>query len=195
MGPLRGRTRLHGNDMNGQETFDAMVREHMWPFLRVRGFKRSKYNFHRQVESNWQVINLQKSTSSDANHVRFTVNLGVGIDALRRGVHDWAPSARPREPQCHLRQRIGFLLRQEDTWWNIDPSTDVATFADSLNTAIDRYALPFFDAHATTEKLRALARDPAALRVEGRGDLYWLAEFMDQLGEHDAKHTVDAERA
>jgi hypothetical protein len=58
------------------------------------------------------------------------------------------------------------------------------------------YACPWLDAHSTDGGLLAIARDPQALReLRGSDSLRWLSKLMGQLGELDARRTVDAESA
>jgi hypothetical protein len=182
--------------VRAQDAFDELVDGGVWPVLLTRDFKRSRATFHRRAGTSWQVINLQKSARSDGRSVRFTANLGVGLERLRSGAFDWAPGRRPAEYRCHLRVRVGELLGDRDTWWEITADSNVVALAESVNLALELFALPWLDARSTEDGLRAIARDPAALREERGGEnLRWLARMMDLLGEHDARRLVEAESA
>jgi hypothetical protein len=182
--------------MRAQEAFDELVAEGVWPFLEPRGFMRSKYTFHRKAGPNWQVINLQKRASSDASRVVFTANLGVALDRIRTGTYDWAPGRRPAEYRCHLRERIGYLLRDEDTWWVVSADSNVVALAETITLVLELYAIPWLDARSSDQALVALVRDPASLQAErGPERLRWLARLMDLLGEHDARRAVELESA
>jgi len=50
--------------VTAQEAFDALVRDHIASPLKALGFKRTRATFHRPVERNWEVINLQRSQFS-----------------------------------------------------------------------------------------------------------------------------------
>jgi hypothetical protein len=182
--------------VRAQEAFDELVLEGVWPFLEARGFLRSKATFHRRVGPNWQVINLQKRGSSDATLVTFTANLGVALDRLRSGSYDWAPGRRPAEYRCHLRERVGYLLREDDTWWEVTADANVVALAETITLVLELYAIPWLDARSTDDALIALVRDPVALRAEGGPErLRWLARLMDLLGQHDARRAVEVESA
>jgi hypothetical protein len=182
--------------VRAQEAFDELVRDGVWPFLAQRGFMRDRSTFHRRVGANWQVVNLQKAASSDAGRVSFTANLGVALDRLRTGTYDWRPGRRPAEYRCHLRERIGYLLRDEDTWWEVSADSNVVSLAETITLALELYGLPWLDARSSDAALVALVRDPVALRAEGGADrLRWLARLMDLLGEHDARRIVEIESA
>lgn len=182
--------------MRAQEAFDELVRDGVWPFLEARGFLRSRYTFHRKAGPNWQVINLQKRASSDASRVTFTANLGVALDRLRSGTYDWSPGRRPAEYRCHLRERVGYLLREDDTWWEVTADTNVVALAETITLVLELYAIPWLDARSTDAALVALVRDAAALRAEGGPErLRWLARLMDLLGQHDGRRAVEVESA
>jgi hypothetical protein len=182
--------------VRAQDAFDELLDGGIWPVLLTRDFRRSRGTFHRRAGANWQVINLQKGSWSNSSSVHFTANLGVGLDRLRSGAFDWAPGRRPAEYRCHLRVRIGQLLGDRDTWWEVSADSNVVALGESLTLALELYALPWLDARSTDEGLLALARDPEALREERGGEnLRWLARMMDLLGEHDARRLVESESA
>lgn len=182
--------------MRAQEAFDQLVTDGVWPFLEQRGFMRNRSTFHRKVGPNWQVVNLQRRRVSDASRVLFTANLGVALDRIRTGTYDWAPGRRPAEYRCHLRERIGYLLRDGDTWWEVSADSNVVALAETVTLALELYGLPWLDARSSDEALVSLVRDPVALRAEGGPErLRWLARLMDLLGEHDARRAVELESA
>jgi hypothetical protein len=89
------------------------------------GFKRSGQAFTMPSETHFVMLGLQKSTSSSADLVRFTINVSV----ISRQI--WA---QVREKRSHLpatpspntfygdfawQERIGTLLDGTDRWWTI----------------------------------------------------------------------------
>jgi hypothetical protein len=182
--------------VRAQEAFDALVRAGVGPFLKERGFRRTRFNFHRQVSGNWQVVNLQKSAFSDAQDVRFTVNLGVALERLRGGVFDWPDGKRPPESRCHLRERLGFVMSGRDVWWTVSPDTDVVALAETITLGLERYGVPWLEERSSDEALLALVSDPEKLRSEDAPHhLVWFAQILAQLGEEDARQAVEAEHA
>lgn len=180
--------------MRAQEAFDEMIRDGIWPFLKTHGFKRSKTTFHRPEAKNWQVINVQKSTYSDAGEVSFTINLAVALDLLRDQIHNWPEGKRPPESRCHLRQRIGILLRGQDTWWSLTPDSNIAALSDTINTAIAHVGLPWLEARSDEERLLAVARDPAQLSAQRRDHLHWLAQLARTLNKPELVTAIQAEQ-
>ena len=163
-----------------QSRFDEMVRLTIGPVLKSEGFLRTKYSFHRRVERNWEVINLQKSGFSDKAIVRFAANLGVGLDTLRGS--RWADDTRPPVNKCQLRERLGVLITGEDTWWwAVTQDTDITEMGEAIVSALRQYGLPWLDAHATNDRLRELVRTGAQSLPNHH--LHVARELMRELGE------------
>jgi hypothetical protein len=180
------------HDMTAQDAFDALVRDHIAPPLSVLGFKRTRATFHRPVEENWEVINLQRSQFSSAASVSFTANLAVGLDILREGVHDWAEGKRPPESRCHFRSRIGWLLSRQDVWWDIKPDTDLLAMSEAVLEAVTRYGLPWLAVYSHPEQAWPAHRDD--LRSLHFMELKPLGQLVAKLGLPDAEEAVAAER-
>jgi hypothetical protein len=180
--------------LTAQEAFDELVRDGVWPALQSEGFKRTRATFHRPVGRNWQVIDLQKSKYSDRRSVSFTVNLAVGLDLLREGVRDWEEGKRPAQSRCHLGERLGYLLRGEDTWWEIRNRRHARKLARTLERALRSYAIPWLDARSTEDALAALVGQPEQLRAEPLHHVYQLEKLMARLGREDLRHAAAAER-
>jgi hypothetical protein len=159
-----------------------VVRDGVWPFLKERGFKRTKASFHRPVEDNWEVVNLQKSAYSDRESVTFTVNLAVGLGRLREGARDWADGKRPAENRCHLRERLGLMLTGDDVWWTVDEATDHRALADTINTALERYGLPWLAARSSDKAIADLLGSPERLGAERDHHVHWLQRYAGGTG-------------
>lgn len=170
-----------------------MVRDQIWPALKALGFKRTRYNFHRAVGRNWEVVNLQKSAYSDRDDLRFTVNLAVGLDRTRDD--RWAEGKRPPEYKCQLRMRIGDLLNgpdSRDLWWDLDRETDHAQLGDAVVSSITTYGLPWLEAHSSDDRLRARVHaDPRSI---ARQHLYQLELLMEAMNDRAASAALRSAR-
>jgi hypothetical protein len=131
------------------------------------------------VEDNWEVVNVQKSFMSDAAEVHFTINLAVGVGALRDGNLDWPDGRRPAVSACHFRERIGILASGVDTWWTVGPETEHAPLGRTLVEALEAYGLPWLAQHSGEAALLALTGDPERMAREDAINQYlaerWLA--------------------
>jgi hypothetical protein len=166
--------------VTAQETFDALIREHVAPALKEHGFRRTRSTFHRAVGANWQVVNVQRSQFSDAGDIKLTVNLAVGLDRLRGGERNWGDGKRPPDYKCHLRVRLGQLLTGDDVWWDLRPDTDLDQLGELLTDAIERDGFPWLEARSVDERLRDtyLADLPGVPSWE----IHPLRELVAQLG-------------
>jgi hypothetical protein len=159
--------------MRAQDAFDALAGENVWPFLRERGFKRTKATFHRPVEDNWEVVNLQKSFFSDARKVQFTINLAVAVAALRDSLRSWPDGRRPAASSCHFQERIGILAWGLDTWWTVGPETDREQLGSTLVDALEHHGLPWLAEHSSEAALLALTGDPGRMAREDVINQHW----------------------
>jgi hypothetical protein len=74
---------------------------------------------------------------------RFAVNLGVLLPAVLRIEHSRDRPEFAREYDCEIRDRLGRLAYEEDTWWDLDHQ--VAATAQSVAGLMDQHGLPFLD--------------------------------------------------
>jgi hypothetical protein len=122
--------------MSAQAVLSRLVGEHVHPLLKAAGFKKKALTFYRTVDRNHGLVNLQKSKTSTATSVEFTINLAVFSARLQEGLGaiTWVPTVSdvPIEPACHLRRRIGALLPdRRDLWWGVRQESDAAEVARS----------------------------------------------------------------
>jgi hypothetical protein len=145
------------------------------PTLKERQFRKRGNAFNRTAKPDGlvHVINFQMGAFDPPGTVetpglrpnlygRFTINLGVWLPGVMEP-GDLAPRARPfvNEYNCHLRERIGFLLPQhQDTWWPLSTPTD--ELAATITSVIDQYVYPWLAKFATWDgALHELEEAPA----------------------------------
>ena len=135
------------------ELYKELVKQ-ISPVLKESNFKRSANNFYLRHGDNWGLINFQKSTHSNIEEIRFTVNLGVSSG---KSSHFYAPDLPPRKPliqTCHWEQRIGKLLPEaNDKWWQIRPDESIDHLVHELKTCIANHAIPEITQHISDEQL------------------------------------------
>jgi hypothetical protein len=132
-----------------QDIFNDMMKGEIGPALRGMGFKGSGQSFTHPSTDHWILLGFQKSTSSNRDAVRFTVNVSVGEKAAWEDARK-AQSWLPERPNANVlsgpvwSQRIGLLMPElEDHWWTVsdDPLTAERAAAEVLG-AIRDYAWP-----------------------------------------------------
>jgi hypothetical protein len=132
-----------------QETYNELLKTLIAPGLRAIGFKGSVRTTGCLSDDHWAMLGFQKSTSSDATHVRFTANLLV----VSRSAWDAARAESPHLPERPTattywgtyvwQKRIGELQPGgEDMWWDVEAGDDAAELADAIVWAVRDYVVP-----------------------------------------------------
>ncbi len=179
--------------MRPVDAFQEMLSRWIAPALREQGFSRRGSTFHLREEGNWGMINVQRSQTSTADQVSFTVNLGV---ASRRLMAFWQQPAekRPSVWDCHWRERIGFLLpARQDRWWTIDADTPPHTVAQEVRDATVSLAVPEVRRNLSDEALRDLwlaGRSPGTTDIQR---LLYLSVLLQVIGPVERLDAVIAE--
>lgn len=148
---------------------DEVVRQ-VAPLLRAHRFKKQRHAFARDSDAGAvQALLFQMGRFEPSEERRpglygaFTVELGIWFADIARLSGETPPKfVRPYD--CHLRQRLGFLLgEQDDTWWSLDePATLIA---EAMSEAFEEIALPWLDRLSTPQALLdALAADDPTVK-------------------------------
>ncbi|MCP5005142.1 MAG: DUF4304 domain-containing protein [Planctomycetes bacterium] len=154
--------------MIASSTFSKLLKECIKPLLKDNGFSQKGNTFIVQKSDNWGLINFQKSRKSSASEMAFTVNIGITSSRLLN--YSSLEIQKPSIDQCHLRQRLGFLLQERcDQWWTINAETKVSDICEEIKGYISNYALPYIERYLTDETLRDLwlsGQSPGLTEIE-----------------------------
>lgn len=122
--------------MTAQTQLRDLLRIHVAPAIRDRGFAGSGQDFSKRMGHDWAVIDVQKHRYSTADEVRFTINLGVACPFVLAEEGLTPAGKAPPEVLCQYRLRIGQLLpSRQDTWWTVR-STMIAVETEVLGSTI-----------------------------------------------------------
>ena len=141
--------------MSSHETLDRAFAELVRTIalkLKDRGFTRNGVKLQVKSDRNFGIIEFQRSTSSSAEGLRFTVNLGIILgDLLDRSTRT------PGMMFAHVRQRLGHLMPDpSDRWWQLDAATQVDTLAGELASALIESGVPFIERYLKTQEVVSL---------------------------------------
>ena len=135
----------------------AVLSESLAPALKAAGYRRSARTWRRVGPSSVRVVNAQGSAWNDGAEGRFTLNLALYFPALAPLVAWGRTAERPTEPDCQVRQRIGFLLPDgQDHWWRVAPGSDLPALAGELQETWEHVGAPWMDAHDDLDAARPL---------------------------------------
>jgi len=132
-----------------------LMKQRFAPFLREAGLRGSGGRFELASETRWLLLGFQKSSYSDRDEVRFTVNLS----AIRRDEWESQRVAKPylgRKPSPGTiygvwaeQARIGQLTPAgEDKWWRLRPGQDIEPLVADVLGDLHGYGVPWLEAAA-----------------------------------------------
>ncbi|MFC6344382.1 DUF4304 domain-containing protein, partial [Nocardioides hankookensis] len=149
----RTRPKKHASDRSEpspQEVYAEWMKTAFGPTLRAEGMRGSGGRFEFPSDVVWAQLGFQKSTYSDAQEVRFTVNLSV----IQREMWEEQHTAKPHlgkspSPSFHYgawadQVRIGLLAPDgEDKWWRIVRGVQSSEVRDDVLHDLLTYAVPW----------------------------------------------------
>ncbi len=182
----------------GHEAVNILVRDHVGPWLRSKGFKRSGFRFLRWRGRNCQLIKFLTDTSDESGVTQFTLYLGVFSKALWHfeSEHRPAPAA-PDQPDCQWGGFLEeFVPRFRDRWFAIPNAAHVLALSREILTVLETEVIPHLSKVETDEDLRdywLTGRSPGAGKIQR---LTYLAFLCHELGpKEQARRFVDELRA
>lgn len=120
------------------------------------GFLRRGSVWNRRSEGFVEVVDLQISKSGDT----FTINGGVLDVGAYQVLWGNDPPVFAVEPDCTVRERVGFLVGETDLWWPIDEGGPVGVEAAQT---VSLHVLPFVSRMRSRE---AMVRQLTETQVE-----------------------------
>lgn len=147
------------------QKIDEVIKIGLVDLLKLHGFKKSGRNWHRAESDNWLIVNVQASTSNVAAGGKFTINLGVYVTAVELLAGQATTVRKPTESQATVRERLGVLAHGSDSWWTIEPSSDLNAIAADLGDKMLSLGLPWLDAHLDISRVAAALENTPSLRA------------------------------
>lgn len=134
--------------------FEAVISE-IADQLKPHEFIRQGKSLRAIDDGNASIVEFQRSDRSSIQKIIFTVNAGVVcgklLDAERTTIKKSAIE------DAHLRTRLGALSEPaQDTWWEIDVTTDDRSLATELSQLLVKRVLPYLRQYMHNEALIAL---------------------------------------
>lgn len=129
------------------DLFKGLLATHWAPALRALGFKGSGRIFVLPDDRDWVMLGFQSSSASNAEWVKFTINLLVvgkqaWEEARVRSPHLSAkPSPNTIGPHRYV-QRIGKLTHGDDHWWRLYASQNTEPLITEILTVLRDVAVP-----------------------------------------------------
>ncbi len=108
-------------------------------------------------EEIWDIsLTYRKSVYYSKEKIHFTVNNGIFAPKHWSGLYynEGKPiPVFPTEPECIIRQRIGALKNQNDTWYDVYNESKVDDLIMEMKNNLNIYILPFFSSISNYDQL------------------------------------------
>ena len=141
--------------------------------LASEGFRRKKSTYMKKSDCYLYLMNWQISNDDLPGEIKFTINTGIHDLKLAKILEE---EALPDVWDCHLNERIGFLMpEQDDKWWILKVTFPVPHhLTDEMLGVAKKYVLPFFLKFTNSEDLRKMWETGMAPGQTDRQRLYFL---------------------
>ena len=142
--------------------FDELIAQ-VKPLFKDNGFTKSGLNFYKNTPEFIYVVNFQKSSGNTASETRFYVNCGI-YGAFIDAAAGKKTVLKPKEYECHFRDRISSIIDSNAAYYEINENTDTVALCENLTS--DLMALfRFFDEIKTERNLIDLMLERNGLAV------------------------------
>jgi Domain of unknown function (DUF4304) len=152
-----------------ESRFNAMittVARELAPF----GFKKHGRLIRLFADGNCALISFQRSSSSSAHLIRFTINIGLVLADLLAYMY---PNRSLRQAQIMdslLLMRFDKLVSDRelgDKWWDLTDSSDSERMAAEVADFMVAYVAPFVTSHLTTAAILRLWKADDSVSIRG----------------------------
>lgn len=142
--------------------FDELIAQ-VKPLFKDNGFTKNGLNFYKNTPEFIYIVNFQKSNGNTAFETRFYVNCGI-YGAFIDAATGKETVSKPKEYECHFRDRISSIIDSKVAYYEINENTDTAALCENLISDL-RAAFRFFDEIKTERNLIDLMLERNGLAV------------------------------
>lgn len=111
--------------------FDELIAQ-VKPLFEDNGFTKNGLNFYKNTPDFIYVVNFQKSNGNTAFETRFYVNCGI-YGAFIDAATGKETISKPKEYECHFRERISSITDSCAAYYEISENTDTEALCQNLN--------------------------------------------------------------
>ena len=142
--------------------FDELIAQ-VKPLFKDNGFTKSGLNFYKNAPKFIFVVNLQKSSGNTAFETRFYVNCGI-YGAFVDTTTGKEIFLKPKEYECHFRDRISSIIDSKTLYYEINENTDTEALCENLTSDLT-VVFRFFEEIKTERNLIDLMLERNGLAV------------------------------
>ena len=142
--------------------FDELIAQ-VKPLFKDNGFTKNGLNFYKNTPEFIYVVNFKKSSGNTAFETRFYVNCGI-YGAFIDAAAGKKTVLKPKEYECHFRDRISSIIDSKTLYYEINKNTDTEALCQNLTSDLTA-AFRFFDEIKTERNLIDLMLERNGLAV------------------------------
>jgi hypothetical protein len=143
-------------EKNAMNSF-ANLTEKISEFLKKHGFQKKQHRWMRARSDLIDLIQLQPSRGSDSESVSFTMNFGLLSPRVYETLVNKPVPKFPSPVDGYPEFRIGFVIGENDLWWDIPRDGDLDSFAAEIIALIEAYVFPVFETCENESELNLVA--------------------------------------
>ena len=179
-------------DRDFQKEFDSLIKEIVTPTFKQFGFKKKDKNFYRKTYDLTQIFNVQKSQWNSKDDIAFTFNIGFLNRDIFLETWDRPIPNVPKEFDCFLSLRSGFITHNADKWYKLNNTTSYDKLVTEIRRDIHKSAIDLFEKYQTLTSLNGLIKDYPDLQ-QTIGTIPRFVFLMKTNSENDAIEFLYAE--
>ena len=142
--------------------FEELI-PHVTPLFNYTGFTKTGLIFYKNTPYFIYVVNFQKSNGNTAFETRFYVNCGI-YGAFIDAATGKETVLKPKEYECHFRDRISSIIDSKAAYYEINENTDTVALCENLTSDL-MAVFRFFDEIKTERNLIDLMLERNGLAV------------------------------
>jgi hypothetical protein len=170
-----------------EQKFDYLVSKVIWTHFKPLGYKKRGNNFRYYERDFGKIVNFQKSSFGDKDNIHFTINIGLYLRDFQFYLMGKYSSDKFCESHCAVRRRIGELITNRDTWFDLNAEADIAKIYKEVDSAFVKFVLPYLDTINSKEDILRLMKN-SSLMLAGLKTLYHNGYQDDALKLLDKKY-------
>lgn len=147
------------------QSIDEIIKLGLADFLKTQGYKKSGRNWHKPIQNNWLIVNVQASSGNIGSKGKFTINLGVYHAEIATLAGQASIDGKPKEYDSTVRERIGILAYGQDRWWVVDSTSNLEEIAAEVVEKMSSFGIPWLNSHIEASQISAALKDTPSLHA------------------------------
>lgn len=176
--------------MTAQDRFKELINS-LKPFFKSNNYLKKGSSFYCLKEGNYGLIAFQKSVSSNASQVVFTINMGIYSQLL---AHFFAPERSKLQASlgdCHWTDRVKeHLAPFNEKWWRIDAKVSVLELSEEVQNHLKK-SMAVIEHYISNKKQQSLWLSGKSPGIIPLHRLMYLSVLLKDSGDNRLESVKD----